>query len=433
MKKLFSPLLLALLFLLPLTVQAEEETLDASASGYGDSPQAAITHGLLEAARQNLGVGISLDPDFRRHVHEWVTSSTEGVSTIAERQYSAPEPRERILAPVKGYEVLSLEEVQEGLWQAQIRAQLLRYQAIDDELAQLPSIAVAKFRTPQDEYNVGREISGDRLARNLQQELVNSLSDSRRVRVLDRDFDEEVTEELQTTASSLSPAEQLRQGQEVGADLLLVGEVDQFELGGEEREVYGIQMSTLDPTIRISYRLMEPATREILRSATYVYREEGAYLRDRLNDAGIRAGQEPERIGEVLYPEVARPMTQEILETLHPMRILAMDGNDSVWVSRGRGTLEEGTLLSVHERGQRVQDPDTDLVLRLESDVRATLRVTKVERNYARAEFLHGDRDALEEHATLRVAARPPKEDEPTPGERPISPGSSEEPMDFGQ
>ena len=432
MKKLFPALLLAV-FLLPLPVQAEDEALEVEAIGYGDSPQGAITHGLLEAARQHLGVGISLDPDFRRHVREWVVRDTEGVTTIVERHYSAPEPRERILAPVKGYEVRSLERAEEDLWQAQLRVQLLEYQPIDDELATLPSIAVTRFRTPEDEYSVGRPLSDDRLAGKLQSELVNSFVDSRRVRVLDREFDQQAVDELQTTAASLSPAEQLRQGQEVGADLLLVGEIDRFDLGGEEREVYGIQMSTLDPAIRISYRLMEPATREILYSATYVYREEGAYLRDRLNDAGIRAGQEPERIGEVLYPEVARPLATEVLETLHPMRILALEDENSVWVSRGRGSLEEGTLLSVHDRGQRVQDPDTDLILRLESDPRATLRVTRVERDYAHAELLHGDPEALEEHATLRIAARPPQEDEPAPGERPISPGSSEEPVDFGQ
>lgn len=413
-------------------VHAGDETVSVEATGYGDSPQSAITHGLLEAARQGLGVGISLDPDFRRHVHEWIVQSTEGVSTLTGRHYSRPEPRQNVLAAVQGYRVNDVSSPEEGLWQADVEAELLQYRSQQEDLDHLPTLAVTRFHTDRDQYNVGEPFSGDRLARRLQQALVNSFSDSRRVRVLDRSFDDEAFSELERTASSLSPREQLRQGQQLGADLLMVGEIEQFELGGQERDVYGIQMTTLEPAIRISYRLLEPTTREILRSNTFIYREEGAYLRDQLNEAGIRAGREPERIGEVLFPDVARPLSREVLDTLHPMRILAPAEGNSVFISRGRGSLKEGTLLSVHEVGREIHDPDTDLGLRLESNAQGTLRVTSVNRDYGRAELLNGDPEILRRNVILRVAAVPDDEGE-KPGERPLSPGSSEAPLDWGE
>ncbi len=428
------PVHLLAIFLLVLAgaLHADDETLRIEATGYGDSPHSAITHGLLEAARQGLGVGISLDPDFGNHVHEWVVHSTEGVSTLTGRRYSRPEARQHVLAAVRGYQVHEVSRAEEGLWQARVEAELLQYRGLRPDLEQLPSLAVARFRTDQEEYNVGEWLSGDRLARRLRQALVNSFSDSHRVRVLDRSFDDEAFSELERTASSLSPGEQLRQGQEIGADLLMVGEIEQFQLGGKERDVYGIQMTTLEPAIRISYRLLEPATREILRSDTFVYREEGAYLRDRLNEAGIRASREPERIGEVLFPDVARPLSREVLDTLHPMRILAPAGGNRVYISRGRGSLKEGTLLSVHEVGREIHDPDTNLGLRLETDAQATLRVTSVNRDYGRAELINGDPDVLRRNVILRVAATP-EEDDHKPGQRPLSPGSSEAPLDWGE
>ncbi|WP_111657671.1 CsgG/HfaB family protein [Isoalcanivorax indicus] len=416
-------LLLALLFGACLALNSHaSETLTRNASGYGGTPQQAVANALVEAARQGLGVVVTLDPAFRTQVREWVVK--QGVATG--RWYSEPETQLPTLASVAGYRVLATRQISEGLWQADVEAQLLDYAPVGPDRRHLPSVAVGSFRTAQPDFDLGGTLPAPEVSARLRNALVNSLSQSGRLRVLDRDFSADLDQELNVSAGSLLPAAQLQLGREMGADLMLVGEIRDFQLGRPQRRYYGAAFNDLEPVVRIHYRLIETATGEIVRADTFVYRETPADLRRRLRDADIDPERERDRISELLFPDVAADLTSTVTDTLYPIRVLASD-HGSYYLSQGSGRLVAGRLLSVHDTLRELEDPDTGQRIRLESPPLATLRVTRVLDDHAVAELVEGNAAAITADALLR----PTRVAATTPSGRPMTPGSSAAPIQW--
>ncbi|MCH8542426.1 MAG: penicillin-binding protein activator LpoB [Alcanivorax sp.] len=401
---------------------AGEQTVARNASGYGNSPQQAVSNALVEAARQGLGVVATLDPDFRTGIYEWVVS--QGIATG--RQYSEPEARLPTLAAIRSYRVLDTQQLTDHLWQADIEAQLLTFQSVGEDRRHLPAIAVGSFRTGEGTFNLGVDTPAAEVRAQLRTALVNSLTQSGRVRVLDRDFSNDLQQERRLTAGSLLPEEQIRLGREMGADLMLVGEVRDFQLGRPNRSYYGTYFNQLEPVIRIHYRLIETATGEILRADTFTYRQIPGELRRRLRDADIDPEQEKDRIAEFLFPDVATDLAGNVTDTLYPVRVLAAESGQ-IYLSQGSGRLAVGALLTLHNLTRELQDPDTGQTIRLESPSLATLRVTQVEQDYAVAELIEGRTEAVTTDATVRKAALTAA---PTGG-RPMTPGSSATPIQW--
>ncbi|MBA3981240.1 MAG: penicillin-binding protein activator LpoB, partial [Alcanivorax sp.] len=334
-------LLLALLLSVSLALNSHAaETVTRNASGYGGSPQQAVANALVEAARQGLGVVVTLDPAFRTQVSEWVVQ--QGI--VTGRWYSEPEAQLPTLAAVSGYRVLATRQISDGLWQADIEAQLLDYQPAGPDRRHLPSVAVGSFRTGQAAFDLGTVLPAPEVSARLRNALVASLTQSGRLRVLDRDFSGDLDQEQTLSASSLLPAAQLQLGREMGADLVLVGEIRDFQLGRPQRRYYGATFNDLEPVVRIHYRLIETATGEVVRADTFVYRETPTDLRRRLRDADIDPERERDRIGELLFPDVAADLTSAVTDTLYPVRVLAQE-QGRIYLSQGSGRLVTGALL----------------------------------------------------------------------------------------
>lgn len=402
------------------TGSAHASTETRTASGYGDSPQQAVANALVEAARQGLGVIVTVDPAFRNAVHEWVVR--EGFATG--RWHSEPEVQMPTRAAVEGYRVLSTRQIQDGLWQAEVEARLLTHTPVGPDRSHLPSIAIGTFRTDSNQYTLGEAVPAAQVRQQLRSALVTGLAQSDRFRVLDRDFNAALESERTLSAGSLLPQAQLQQGRAMGADLMLVGEIQDFQLGRPGRTYYGMQRNNMEPVIRIHYRVIDTASGEILRADTLRYQEQPGELRRRLLAADIDPDREPERIGEFLFPDVAAVLAGEVNDTLYPIRVLASEG-ERVYLSQGAGRLVNGALFSVHDTGRNIEDPDTGLNIRLESAPRATLRVTHVQPGYGEAEVIDGSASAVNVDAILRPAYAAPARG---PG-RPMTPGSSEAPL----
>lgn len=421
-------MLLAVVLLLPVLAwgQAGTETLSREASGHGETPADAISNALLEASRQGLGVVVTLNPDFRTSVSEWVISQNAGGNLVTGRRYDRPEARTPSIAAIKSYQVLATEQLDDHLWRARVEAELLDHTGIGPDRSALPAMAVSLFRTNESSYPLPQDTPAAEVRRRLQQAAVNSLVQSGRVRMLDRDFQQQVENELDQTRASLQPREQIRQGRRAGADLLLVGEIQRFQIGRAGRSFYGADFADMEPLVRIQYRLLETASGEILRAGTLDFSQSGAEFRARLRDADIDPEREPERIDELLYPSVATALSREVLSTLYPLRVLAV-ADDRVYISQGSGTLEQNERLTVHRVTRQLADPQTDIPVRLESPALATLRVTEVRSDYAIAELLDGNRDSLDDNSVLRMVP-PDTTLRGGPG-RPMTPGSSEKPV----
>lgn len=423
MTRFLSALLLAVLAIAG-PVQAKTEEVSQRASGFGDTPETAVANALVDAARQALGVSVMADPDFRVATYEWISNENmaQGVWT------TRPEARAKSLANVAGYQVIDTKEIKDDLWQATVEARLIRDVSLAGDRSALPTLVVVPFATSKPSYYPGVEASATQVQKRLHTEMVNSLVQAGRVRVLDRAANLAVKREQGIVAAGLSPYEQAKLGQELGADLILTGEIEDFKLGREQQTFYGTRTNTLEPVVRVHYRLIETATREVLRAGTYEERRSQMALLQALRDADIDKDREPERIGEVMYPAVARGVGGDALDALFPVRVLSAPADNLVYISQGSGRLNEGDLLSVHADAGQVDDPDSGVSIRLEGPSIATVRVTSIQPDYAIGELVTGERSSLGAAAVLRVQV--PVDTAPQPG-KPETPGSSEKPIQW--
>ena len=296
-KRLFAPLMMALM-LLPSFSHAMTETVSVSARGYGDNPEQAMTNALVAAVRQGGGVTLAVDPNFRTNVYEWVIQSQGDVSTWMGKETSVPEPQLPTLGNIKTYEVQSVKQVDDGMWQAEVQAEILRPKSIGPDRSHLPGIAIATFDTRATSYDLGDvKVPASQVQRDLSENLSMAFTQSGRFRVLDRSYLADIEKELQTVAEgSVAPEEMARLGQRKGADLLLVGTIEDFQIGDSDREFYGAKMGGYDPYVRVRYRLIDTTTTEILWSDLYEWDK---------SEATIRALAREQKIDDRNHPELS--------------------------------------------------------------------------------------------------------------------------------
>tara|TARA_R110001606_G_scaffold261206_12_gene409456 strand:+ start:5406 stop:6704 length:1299 start_codon:yes stop_codon:yes gene_type:complete len=407
---------------------AATATTEVSARGYGETPQQALAEALVAAVRQAGGVTLSVNPDFRRQVANWAIQRDGDASTWIGSSTSVAEPRLPTLGSLESYQVTAMQQVDDALWRADVKARVLSVKALGPARSHLPAVVVAPFQSRAASYQLGKvRIEAAEARRRLQADLVEAFAQSGRFRVLDRANLAVRDEELAILAEgSTEPAELVRLGKSKGADLVLVGTIEDFDIGDGEREFYGAKFQGYEPRIRVRYRLIDVASGEILSADLFDWQRSEASVREIARQQNIDEWNHPERIGDVIYPQIARAIAGTATDVLYPVRVLKVAG-DTVYLSQGQGRLEQGQELVVRRPGETLKDPDTGLDIRLESPAPATLEVTEVRPDYGLARITAGEGSPQAgdpvRQPDNRSSARP------AAAGHPMTPGSSEAPI----
>ncbi|MCK0154494.1 CsgG/HfaB family protein [Alcanivorax sp. S6407] len=429
-KRLFAPLIMALMLLSSFS-HALTETVSVSSRGFGDSPEQAMTNALVAAVRQGGGVTLAVDPNFRTDVYEWVIQQQGDVSTWMGKETSVPEPQLPTLGNIKTYQVQSVKKVDDGMWQADVQAEILRPKSLGPDRSHLPGIAIATFDTRASSYDLGDiKVPAGEVQRDLAENLSMAFTQSGRFRVLDRAYLADIEKELQTVSEgSIAPEEMARMGQRKGADLLLVGTIEDFQVGDSEREFYGSKMGGYEPYVRVRYRLIDTTTTEILWSDLYVWDKPEATIRALAREQKIDDRNHPERLADILYPEIARAIAGDATDVLYPVQVIKVDGS-TVFLTQGEGRLEQDALMKVYRPAGEMKDPDTGMTIKMEGAALATLKVSEIRPDYGIA-VIEGDASG-----PLKVGdrVRPDKQAKALsaqPAGQQSSPGSSEAPIQW--
>jgi hypothetical protein len=417
-----------LLLMICAPVWAATNTVSARGEGFGNTADLAVGNALVEAVRQAGGVTVALDPDFRRNIQEFVVQQKGDTVVWQTSTTSVPEPRVPTLGNVKSYRIVSVQRQDEKLWRAEVEAEVLVYRSVQGDRTHLPSIAVEPFTSAVTTFNLNRsKVPAANVMPRLRADLIDALTQSGRFRVLDRDVGAAVARENLVVARTLDPVERAKQARELGADLLVVGMVEDFSVGTGKRTFYGARFSDFRPRFRVRYRVIETATREVVWSSTFVYEAPEDLLRDKLLQVERDYPNEPEQYAYAVYPMIARAISGEIIDTLYPVQVINVANADEVYVSQGSGRMATGDTFHAHRRDQTMKDPDTGMDIKLESAAMAKLEIVRVAQGFGVAKLIEGEASALRNGDILRraVAVMPEKALPP----RRESPGSSEAPV----
>ncbi len=425
--------LLVLMAALAAGTASAAQTREVSARGYGDNPEQAVTNALVAAVRQAGGVTLSVNPDFRRQVSEWVIQRQGDVTTWTGNRTSVAEPRLPTLGSLDSYEVTAVTQEDNALWRADVKAVLLLQKAPGPDRSHLPAIVVAPFTSDASEYTLGETtLSAAEVRGQLHANLIDAFAQSGRFRVLDRtNLDLREAEQALLRDGAGEPRELLRLGKTKGADLLLVGHIEAFDIGDDERTFYGARFQGYEPYVRLRYRLIDAAGGEVLEAGLYDWQQSEASVRQLARQQKLDHRNHPERLADLVYPRIARALAAAASDTLYPVQVLKSDG-DRVYLSHGQGRLETDTILNVYRPVESLEDPQTGLTIRMESDALASLRVTEVRPDYAVARLTQGDGvprpgDRVRAPHTGRDTAT----DMEQPAGQPESPGSSPMPLNW--
>lgn len=342
---------------------------EVESSGLGVTLNGAINNALEEAIGRVNGKSI----ETKSMMQSIEISETDNQN---EDYYASEAYMSKIKTATKGvvssYDLVSKVQNSDGLWEVSLYAKITKYVAPNNNRKR---IAVMPLRTSKRNFTVrGSALDKSLAARLVGQGIASSLVQARRFTVLDREYIAETVGEKELIRTGDVPTvEMARLGQELAADYIFVGTVE--DLGFKEEkikmQVSGRELTKRTGSVEIAYRLIDVATRQIAVSDT---------LRLSLSEQDLRNASSGS-IGE--NPEIAitsvagDAIGKAVLNIIYPVVVVSVSG-DNLTLGQGGSQLKQGEHLDVFKYGEKLYDPYTKEFIGRKETFAATIKITRV-------------------------------------------------------
>jgi curli biogenesis system outer membrane secretion channel CsgG len=241
-----------------------------------------------------------------------------------------------------------------GMYTVQISAKIAKFKAPAD--AGKIKIVVTSLRSSRPTFNIGgKEVPAAEVLDPVRQLIIDSLSQSGRYTVLDRQFDSEIQGELSMISSGqTSTADLAKLGQALSADIVWVGVVNNLAYERSARKLVSAdrELVSFGGSWAISQRLVNLTTRQIMLSNTLT----GEF--PRVAPTTMGAGINEVNTLKDIQANIARKATNAIMMKTFPISILEIDGS-TVALSQGEGSVKEGQQFKIFSMGKEMKDPQT--------------------------------------------------------------------------
>jgi len=389
-------LLITLGFLACNNVNAREESI--SVSGYGADQKRAIADGLTQGIRQLKGVSIN---------------STEVLNSLSVRTSTSRDGEEESSAEtainqsgtvaiktqglISRYEVHSMEKQGDQSYQAELTVYLLKYEKPGLSSEARRKLAILPFRLGKQRFQLlGDSVPARLVEEEFRNKLIDQFTQSRRVNVLDREFEREFAEEKALWISGdANVQEQAKLGNVLGVDYLVVGNLRKLSSRKKSTtlELTGETLSHYSGSAQLDYKIILAASRQVKWSDT---------IRVKFNDKQIRNmlskfGSSQAGITQFLATE----LSQKALANIYPIRIVAVKGKTIV-LNQGGKTLKKGDRLKVFLLGEEMFDPYTKESLGALEEEIAEATVVRVNAKTTYAKVVGGDAELIEKGYIVR-------------------------------
>ncbi len=258
-------------------------------------------------------------------------------------------------------------------WKVRVRAQIAQYRAPDEQGK--PKIVVALPRTKAGSYAVGDgRVDADEVADAIRARLSDTLTQTQRFIVLDREFGDELQAEIDhINSGNVRLQDTARVGQQLATDLILIPTIERFEY---PRSVRNLRMSDRQVTSysgggRITLRLINATTGQVVMSDSFDHQlaSTGPSTLPRVvNGRNMAAAMMESLSGQI---------GTSIVTTLFPVSVVSVDG-DQVVLSQGGDTVQAGQRWQAVRLGEELKDPQTGRSLGRSEHPCCTIRIDRV-------------------------------------------------------
>ena len=345
---------------------AQLETVSVNAKGYGDGPESALNSALTQAIGQVNGR--SIDSDTLLTTTEKSTTKNEDSDYLSSRDF-----KESIKSKTKGvvesYSIISnAKDEATGMWVAEISAQISRFKT--SKSANRKRIAVIDLIGRQGCCSTSEgQLNPEVVAYEVSSAISNFLVQSRKFTVLDRSFQGFAEEERNTlkTSENMPVKELAKLGQELFADMILVGNLNSIRLQKAQRKMKTSDrvIEYLAGNIATNIRIIDTATGQIKFSSS---------MRINPKDLDLSLSSDIFTISK----KVGARVGFTVLNAIYPIQVTGVTEKIMVDLNTGGDVVSVGQVFDLMQLGEKIKDSYTKESLGKRETKIGTVEITQV-------------------------------------------------------
>jgi curli biogenesis system outer membrane secretion channel CsgG len=351
---------------------------------YSASYSNGINQGLVDAIGMVNGRSIESE--------SLMKSSELSVSTNKDNSYYSTEEyqnqiKEKTKGVVEGYKVLSSNKNSDGLYEINMLVSVSQFKK--SKTANRKRIAVTDLYHRSDCcYFNQNNYNGTAVSEVLSSAISNYLVQSRKFTVLDKKYQKEVAEERSLLSSGSVPnSELVKLGQQLVADYILVGTINNLNIRKNERKMLSSNtiLKTIQADASINYRILDSATGQIKFSETY-----NSTVGDdiKFSDSNIIAL-------EKAISNISNEIGIKILEAIYPFVIESIDGENIV-IGIGGDIIKVGDIYNLIQYGDKMIDSYTKESLGRKEKIVGQVKIASVTSKMSYGKIIKNSIDNIE-------------------------------------
>ena len=267
---------------------------------------------------------------------------------------------------VKTYQILEKKKNEQGWIEVKIRAEVASFELPPE--ASRVRVAVFPFKV----FNAQGD--KEKLQRLINQEINNYFVQTKKFAILDRSYLEEVAKEKSKILDGSAPAiEMAKIGNEISADFIIVGSVEDFKTEKTVTKVLTDESTKItreSATLNLNYRVLDVTTKQISNSDT---------IKLKISSKG----GPNEAMSEVAL-RAARNLGEEVLFSIYPVLVEKIDGPD-LYLGQGGKQFKNGDVYEIFEKGDKIYDSYTKEVIGNIESPKGKVQIVSVTSNMSKA------------------------------------------------
>ena len=368
---------------------------EINAKGKAESYEIALKKALKEAISKVNGVTLKTESVLET-IDKSLTTN-EGSSASLGRDLKE-KISEKSGGSIKSFDILKEYEDANGLQVVEIRATVAKYKL--SKTANRKRMAIVPFRVNLNEISIfGKRgfDDADNLIKFINQEFTNYFVQTRKFTILDREFDKEIAAELMNLDNSEKIEDQVKIGQKLFADYIIVGRLDFLVLEKIEKKFLTSDkiLKKEIGTLNFSYRVIDVPTGQIKYSSKVAL------------EVDIKKQTQPI---PYLFNLTAQEAGLEIMYAIYPILVEKIE-DDLLYLGQGGNQIKVDDNFTIYERtDSKIKDTYTGETLGNVEKVVGKATIVDSNAKFSVAQITEQKYDLSEDFKPRKYMVKPIKE-----------------------
>jgi len=393
-KKFFFSLVFVAIFFFTSKTFSEVSYIDTIAKGKAETFEIALKKAFKRAIEQVNGVSLETNSVLET-IDKTITTDGESSSTLSRDLQETI--KEKTKGSIKTFVIINEFKDSNGIYNVEIKATIAKFAL--SKTAKRKRMAIVPFRINVNEISIyGQTLDdADNFRKYLNQEFTNFLVQTRKFTVLDREFDQEIQGELANLTDSDKIEDQIKIGQKLFADYMIVGRLDFLVIKEIEKKFLtsDIIKKKRIAALNFSYRVIDVPTTQIKYSSSV--------------NLEVDLKKETQPL-PYLFNLTAKKAGVEIMYAIFPVLIEKIE-DQLAFLGQGGSQLKIGDVYDVFERtDEKIKDTYTGETLGNVEKKVAKATIIDVDAKFSVAEISEEKYDLSVDFKPRKYVIKPTKE-----------------------